>query len=177
MKNGFLVLLCSCSLIFLKLFPHAPNFTPIFSFLILATFYGANRTLVAITTVATLAACDTLLNFQLGYPLWGTWMLFSYSGYLLIIFSANRIQLSDMKSNLILSTGLHTLGFWLWTNFGVWLTSGIYPISQNGFIACYIMALPFLGASALCNLLGTSLYILGHHLFIFFPSRAKQHST
>jgi hypothetical protein len=37
-----------------------------------------------------------------------------------------------------------SLGFWIWTNFGVWATSGLYSKTLTGLGECYIAALPFL---------------------------------
>ena len=43
--------------------------------------------------------------------------------------------------------------FFFITNFGVWLSSGYYPKNIEGILACYTMALPFLG-----NTIGGSLF-------------------
>ena len=42
--------------------------------------------------------------------------------------------------------------FFILSNFGVWL-SGSYGYDLNGFIACYILALPFFGYSVLSTLI------------------------
>jgi len=39
---------------------------------------------------------------------------------------------------------LSTLFFYLWTNFGWWLTFGMYEMTVGGLMQCYIAALPFL---------------------------------
>jgi hypothetical protein len=39
--------------------------------------------------------------------------------------------------------------FWIWTNLGVWATSGMYPMSADGLVACYLAAVPFLRNSML----------------------------
>jgi hypothetical protein len=36
------------------------------------------------------------------------------------------------------------LFFYLWTNFGVWLLSGMYPKTTTGLLMSYVNALPFL---------------------------------
>ena len=46
-----------------------------------------------------------------------------------------------------------SFGFWIWTNFGVWLTSHLYPKSFAGLIACYTLALPFLRNALLGDLI------------------------
>ena len=42
--------------------------------------------------------------------------------------------------------------FFLVSNFGVWL-SGSYGFDFNGFLICYILALPFFGYSVLSSLI------------------------
>ena len=36
------------------------------------------------------------------------------------------------------------LGYWLWTNAGSWMLSGMYPHTLSGFVDCYWLALPYL---------------------------------
>jgi hypothetical protein len=33
--------------------------------------------------------------------------------------------------------------FFVLTNFGMWLFSGIYPLTREGLVACYVAAIPF----------------------------------
>jgi hypothetical protein len=33
--------------------------------------------------------------------------------------------------------------FFILTNFGMWLFSGIYPLTREGLVACYVAAIPF----------------------------------
>lgn len=57
------------------------------------------------------------------------------------------------------ATGL----FFAVTNFGVWYTTTLYPLSYKGLIACYAAALPFLPALLISTLVTTStLYIALH---------------
>lgn len=42
--------------------------------------------------------------------------------------------------------------FFLWTNFGVWHLSGMYPHTFTGLLASYVMGLPFLKYQVLGNL-------------------------
>lgn len=53
-----------------------------------------------------------------------------------------------------------TLFFWLWSNLGVWLTSGMYPRTMTGFIHCYVLALPFLYDTELAALAWSCTLIL-----------------
>lgn len=46
-----------------------------------------------------------------------------------------------------------TVIFYLWTNFGVWQLSGMYPHTGMGLLASYAMGLPFLKFQLLGNLM------------------------
>jgi hypothetical protein len=57
-----------------------------------------------------------------------------------------------------------TVIFYLWTNFGVWQMSGMYPHTGMGLLASYVMGLPFLKFQLLGNLMlvpVVSLVVLG----------------
>ncbi len=47
--------------------------------------------------------------------------------------------------------------FFIYTNFGWWILSGMYPHNFQGLIACYINALPFFKTNLLGNLILTPL--------------------
>ena len=54
--------------------------------------------------------------------------------------------------------------FFIITNFGVWLTSGYYPIDIDGIFTCYILALPFFGNTIAGSLFYTALMFGGYEL-------------
>jgi hypothetical protein len=45
------------------------------------------------------------------------------------------------------------------TNFGVWMSGSLYPLTVDGLVACYTMALPFLWKS----LAGDLFFVLGFY--------------
>jgi hypothetical protein len=57
---------------------------------------------------------------------------------------ANNLGGSSKLLRYLRYTIFASFGFWLWTNLGVWLLSGLYPKTTAGFFECYIAALPFL---------------------------------
>ena len=72
--------------------------------------------------------------------------LFTWSAFILIgIFGALLKRGSKHRFFKITGLGiLSVLFFYFWTNFGWWLTSGMYQMTFPGLIKCYIAALPFL---------------------------------
>ena len=83
--------------------------------------------------------------------------LFTWSGFLLPALFANGIirklttsskLLTAKKMFTVLPLAIMGIGsnifFYLWTNFGVWLLSSMYPHTAAGLVQSYINALPFL---------------------------------
>lgn len=57
--------------------------------------------------------------------------------------------------------------FWIWTNFGVWLVSGMYPHSLTGLVTCYFLALPFLKNSIIAAIVwGSAFVALGKYSYL-----------
>ncbi len=72
--------------------------------------------------------------------------LFTWSAFILIGIFGTLVK-RNSKHHFFKITGLGILSvlfFYLWTNFGWWLTSGMYQMTFPGLIKCYIAALPFL---------------------------------
>jgi len=91
--------------------------------------------------------------------------LFTWSAFILIgIFGLILKRNSKFYSLKITGLGiLSVLFFYLWTNFGWWLVSGMYPMNFQGLIRCYIAALPFLR-----NQIGSVLIFAPSFSLIFF---------
>lgn len=85
-------------------------------------------------------------------------LYFTWSGFAIIGFSSLILRKSKKESFLFCfkMTGLGvaaSLFFYLWTNFGVWLISGMYPHNWQGLLMSYIMGLPFLKLNLMGNLI------------------------
>ena len=81
-----------------------------------------------------------------------TWSAFIFIG---IFGSLLRKQKSFSFQFITKMTGIgiaSSLFFYLYTNFGWWLISGMYSYTWQGLIQCYAMGLPFLKNSLLGNL-------------------------
>ena len=72
--------------------------------------------------------------------------LFVWSAFILIGIFGIFFKRNSRYYFLKISGGgiLSVLFFYLWTNFGWWLTSGMYPMNFQGLIVSYIAGLPFL---------------------------------
>ncbi|XOB41003.1 MAG: DUF6580 family putative transport protein [Candidatus Nealsonbacteria bacterium] len=106
--------------------------------------------------------------------------LFTWSAFALIGIFGNILKRNSKHLHLK-STGLGILSvlfFYIWTNFGWWLTSNMYSMDLGGLIECYLMAIPFLKN----QLLSVLLFVPGFSLifsraFIFLKKYGKELKT
>lgn len=122
-----------------RLLPHPPNLTPTIVLSLLLTQLFSKKIAVFIFILSQFLS-DFLLGFIHGYEILGSWSFFVYSGLIFLILFF-RFNLTWILAGTVL--------FWLWTNLGVFLFSGLYLANITGFFQCYILALPFLGWSVL----------------------------
>ena len=131
-----------------RLLPHPPNVTPITS---LCIFAGTqlSRKLSLLITLLALALSDLLLAWLHGYPAFSAESIFTYSGFAVIVLLSSRLSHTPAAKQLFIYVISASLGYWLWTNFGVWLLYADYAKNMTGLITCYTAALPFLRNSLL----------------------------
>ncbi len=134
--------------VFGRLIPHLPNMTPLTSLSILAGVVFSRRIALLIIAV-TLLLSNLLLTVLFHYPFFGAWTIFTSSGFLLIVLASSYQLKTQQFANVLVFGVVAGAGYWLWTNFGVWLFSGFYEHTGSGLIACYTLALPFLQNSLL----------------------------
>ena len=125
-----------------RLIPHFPNVTPLTG---ISLFVGKKlpHRLALVVVLITLLISDWGLFLICGYPLIGYFSLFTYSGFIAISLISARLKHLNNRYFILYVLGA-SLVFWIWTNFGVWLTSGLYPKTFAGLNYCYSMAVPYL---------------------------------
>lgn len=167
---GFFIVIA----IALRLFPHIPNFAPVTA---IALFSGAyfSRRVALILPLLIMAVSDYLLlyinpygtNFSQIHPLtsllhsttlfvWGSFLISSLIG----IWIAKKRTFSRVGIAAVLAS----LQFFVITNFGVWLTSGMYTLDLAGLTQCFVMALPFYRGTFLGDLFYAGMFFGGFEL-------------
>lgn len=120
----------------LRLAPHPPNFTPIGAMALFGAAYLGRRPLAFAAPLGALLLSDLALGFYSG-------MLVQYLSVALIVLLGwvvlKRVTPLRVGASAIASAIL----FFVTTNFGVWLSSGMYPPTMAGLAACYVAAVPF----------------------------------
>ena len=148
-----------------RLIPHVPNFAPVGALaLVGGTVLGWR--LGALLSLSAMALSDLVLGFYPGIE-W-TWLAVALAtglGYGLRRLPAlYRVGFGALGASLI---------FFIVSNFGVWIASGMYVHTFAGLIQCYAMGLPFLRATVLSDLVFTVLFI-GCYELAFARWRAPQ---
>lgn len=142
-----------------KWLPHTANYSPE----IAMTVYFASRysfLKAGLLTVAIVEIADLGLTVLYDYPAFGLWSIVNAVTLLLIvaIFSGSISRIRWF--NCIAKVFCASLFFWLLTNLGVWLSAGYYPMTAQGLILCYNMALPFLPAQLLSGMVFGALWVI-----------------
>lgn len=118
-----------------RLIPHPMNFAPVTAIALFGGFYFDKR-FAPILPLAALFLSDLFLGFYSG-------IVWVYGSFLLIVFLGMFGQNKKSFGVVAGSTFAGSLLFFLITNFGVWQSGILYPLTMNGLAACYAAALPF----------------------------------
>ncbi len=139
-------------LLFSRVTPHLSNFSP-YASLVLLSGCEWKKPAALIITGLSLVMSDIALAVIFGYSVFGMWSIFTYSGFLIMALGSTwYLNQQCTVVRVVLYAMGSILGYWLWTNFGTWLTSDLYAHSLAGAEACLIAGLPFLQNSLLAAL-------------------------
>lgn len=137
------VLLILIGVVF-RLFPHEANFAPVAAISLVA---GAalGRKFAIIVPLSIMVITDSIIGFYSS-------IAFTWSAFIAIaLFGTLFKDSSFVKKALAGSLGASFI-FFLVSNLGVWISSGMYTHTLQGLIQCFYMALPFFRATLLSDL-------------------------
>lgn len=167
MKKDFIVstILILLGVIF-RLIPHPDNFTPVIAIALFSGAYFHLKSFKIMVPLFTMLISDAFIGFYQGIEI----------TYLAILISVAIGSLLTIKkfhfTQTIIASFASSFVFFIITNFAVWATSGMYEISWNGFIQCYVMAIPFYQNALIGDLLYSILFFGAYHLY-FKPFSLK----
>jgi len=140
-----------------RLLPHLPNVSPVAAMALFGGAYFANKNLAYIVPFLALFISDLFLGLH-------DTMIFVYAGFALTVVIGsmlkNRVNLTNTLFAVVVSSGV----FFLLTNFGAWMTSGIYAKSAEGLMQAYVAGIPFFQNSLLGNLVYAAVIFGGYRL-------------
>ena len=130
-----------------RIYPYAPNFTPMLSIALLSGFYSKNKFFVLLPIFIMLISDIMIGNHAIVPWVYSSFILIFALGYLIKKSSYSYIFIFSILSSVI---------FFIISNLGVWFTGG-YSYSFNGLIACYTAAIPFFKNTLISTILYSSL--------------------
>jgi hypothetical protein len=141
----------------LRLVPHPPNFAPIGAMALFSGAYLPRRALAFVAPLAALFVSDLFVGFYHAMP-----TVYFATGLVVLIgwWVSSRRSVVRIAAAALASSVL----FFVLTNLGMWLFSGIYPHTLAGLAACYVAAIPFFQNTVAGDLFFTGLLFGGFAL-------------
>lgn len=160
-KNTKIIALSTLILIaaLARLLPHPSNFSPIGAMAIFGGVYYTKKWLAFVAPFAAMVLSDFLLPY--GFYEGIFWV---YGAFALSVLVGFGLKSNANPVSLFLGTLFSAIGFFVITNFGVWYTTNFYSHDAQGFIACFVAAIPFFKNAVLGDLCYVALLFGGYEL-------------
>ncbi|MHB8311037.1 MAG: DUF6580 family putative transport protein [Metallibacterium sp.] len=133
------------------------NFTPVEALGLFGGTWFADRRSAFMVPLAAMAVSDLIIGLYPLLPL----VYACIAGSVLLGF-----RLRQRRGVLAIATAavVSSTGFFVITNFGVWASTGMYPHSFAGLLACYVAGLPFYPATLAGTLVWSAILFGGYAL-------------
>ena len=120
----------------MRLLPHPSNFTPIGALALFAGAHFDDKRWAFIVPLAAMLLSDLVIGFHGQIPL-------VYGAFAVIV--AMGFWLKEKKSAMNIAGASIVAGifFFVVSNLSVWAFDGLYPLTLQGLVTCYIAAIPF----------------------------------
>src|SRR5579885_2827373 len=113
------------------------NFTPVEAMALFGGAYFADKRLAVVVPLLALLVADAVIGF------YGAMMIVVYGCVALTAFAGFSLRGRARALNVLIAAVVSATGFYLVTNFFVWLTGPMYPQSFAGLMTCYVAGWPF----------------------------------
>lgn len=140
-----------------RLLPHLPNVSPVAAMALFGGAYYADKRLAFIVPFLALFLSDLVLGLHNS-------MIFVYAGFALTVAIGFLLKDRVTITNTAFATVIASVLFFLLTNLGAWLTSGLYAKSAAGLMQAYAAGIPFFQNSLLGNAVFVAVIFGGYHL-------------
>ena len=138
LKQGSLSLLVIAMIVVSRMVPHAPNISPVLAIALFAGAYLENSWAIMSVFGALLLSDAMMGRFDFGI------MAFVYGALLFIAIMGFALKGKVKVGNVIGSSLVSAVVFFVVTNFGVWaLPYSMYPHTLTGLYECFVLAVPF----------------------------------
>ncbi len=151
-----------------RLLPHPPNATPVAAMALVGGIYISRKYLAILLPILALFIGDLILNNTINRPFFeGTgfivfdeYMITNYLAFIVTVGIGFLLVQKTSFQKILFGTLFSSIGFFVITNLGTWMTSVIYPKNFVGLSACFTAAIPFFRNTLLSNAIFISLFVL-----------------
>ncbi len=140
----------------MRLLPHPPNFTPIAAMALFGGAHFERKRCAFAVPLAAMFLSDLVLEIIFG---WGFHALMPivYASFAVVVGLGLLLRSRRRAFPVAAAAVVASTLFYLLTNFAVWASSGMYPATPAGLVACYVAALPFFGLTLAGDLFYTAI--------------------
>jgi len=156
---------------FSRVVPHLSNFSPLNAIALFGAAYLTRRSLALVVPLAATWLSDLFLNnvtyaqpghdFVWAYPGF-YWQYLAYAAITLLGFTFFRNGVTLWRT-VCAALGAGAV-FFVVSNFGVWASGSLYPLTLHGLVACYAAAVPFYQGTLMGDAVFVALLFGGFHL-------------
>tara|TARA_B110001450_G_scaffold50964_1_gene47596 strand:- start:3471 stop:4004 length:534 start_codon:yes stop_codon:yes gene_type:complete len=157
-KKDLFPLILILLMVFSRLIPHPPNFTPIIAVAIMSGYLFKNLYLSISVLFFSMIVVDMFIGFYSN-------MFFVYFPLFIIAYFCFFKNKKINAKNLFIYGISSSLIFFIISNFGVWVSSDMYEKNIAGLVNCYIMAIPFLKNTLISTVLFSYLSFISVNTF------------
>ena len=140
-----------------RLLPHLPNVSPVAAMALFGGAYFADKRMAFLVPLLALFLSDLALGLHNS-------IIFVYAGFALTVAIGFLLKGRVTITNTAFATVVSSVLFFLLTNLGAWMTSGLYARSAEGLMQAYVAGIPFFQNSLLGNLVFVAVIFGGYHL-------------
>jgi hypothetical protein len=152
-----------------RLMPHPPNATPLAAMAFVGGIYISRKYMAFLLPILVLLISDIILNNtinrafftdQSGFILFNSYMIWTYLAFALTVLIGLYLHKNGAAQKIIFGTLLSSVAFYIITNFGTWLSSGLYPKDLTGLLTAFGAAVPFFRNTLISNAIFISVFVL-----------------
>ncbi len=153
-----------------RLIPHPENFAPIGAMALFGAAYFSEKKYAISLPLIALWVSDLIINNLFFSNYYGRFVLFTegalwiFASFLLITLLGILIFRKITISRVIIGSVAASYIFFLVTNFGVWMSGTIYPLTAEGLAACYSAAIPFFKNTLFSNFVYAAILFGGYEM-------------